>query len=97
MESNLTEFKFCNSCNQTKEINEFKKYRRICFKCMYKKSNDAYKEKFKNYYIQQQDKRLEYQALYYKSKTNKEIIKKKVGRPRIINVAPIEKTQEIET
>ena len=63
---------------------------------MYKKSNDAYKEKFKNYYIQQQDKRLEYQALYYKSKTNKEIIKKKVGRPKTVNVKPIEKTP-IET
>ena len=97
MES-INEFKYCKDCDETKDINLFKKHRHICKKCMYKKSNDAYKQKFKNYYIQQQDKRIEYQNEYYRKKVNKDNIKKsKVGRPRIINVIKSEETTKIET
>ena len=97
MES-INEFKYCKDCNETKYLNLFKKHRHICKKCMYKKSNDAYKQKFKNYYIQQQEKRIEYQNEYYRKKVNKDNIKKsKVGRPRIINVIKSEETTKIET
>ena len=97
MES-INEFKFCKSCNVSKDIKEFKKYRLICLKCMYKKNNTDYKEKFKEYYKQQQEKRLEYQNEYYKKKVNKDNIEKsKVGRKRTVNVKPNETTQAIKT
>ena len=97
MES-INEFKYCKDCCETKDINLFKIHRRIFKKFMYKKNNTDYKEKFKKYYIEQQDKRIEYQNEYYRKKVNKDNIKKsKVGRPRIINVIKSEETTKIET
>ena len=67
---------------------------KTCRKCQSKKNYEAYKDKFKEYYIKDQQKRLEYQIAYHQ-RTKKPTNNNKRGRPRVINVS-VEATKEVE-
>ena len=80
--------KKCKVCEVEKlGLTEFKKFRLVCRICDSKMNYNAYKDKFKEYYIKDQEKRLAYQKEYHLRK--KGDIKKSIGRPRLINVVPI--------
>ena len=85
--------KICKICNEEKPIEKFKKYRKVCRICDSKINYEKYKEKFKEYYIKDQEKRIQYQ-IAYNNKKNEGKPKKPIGRPRIINIKPSENVGE---
>jgi len=77
--------KKCKICEVEKlGLTEFKKFRLVCRICDSKKNYNAYKDKFKEYYIKDQEKRLAYQKEYTIKKNGGKI--RKIGRPRSVNV-----------
>ena len=57
--------KTCKVCSVEKlGLTEFKKFRLVCRICDSKMNYNAYKDKFKEYYVKDQEKRLEYQKEY---------------------------------
>jgi hypothetical protein len=87
------ESKICKTCQVEKTLPEFKPHRRVCRKCDSKMNYEKYKDLFKEYYVKDQIKRLEYQKVYRK-KISEGKPKLKVGRPRTVNVDPSEKEDE---
>jgi len=80
--------KKCKVCEIEKlGLTEFKKFRLVCRICDSKINYNAYKDKFKEYYVKDQQHRLEYQKEYHLKK--KGIFKKPLGRPRSVNVVPV--------
>ena len=77
--------KTCKVCEVEKlGLTEFKKFRKVCRICDSKMNYNAYKDKFKEYYIKDQEKRLIYQKEYHLKKNGRKTMK--IGRPRTINV-----------
>jgi len=77
--------KKCKVCEIEKlGLTEFKKFRLVCRICDSKINYNAYKDKFKEYYIKDQSKRLAYQKEYHTKKNGG--ITRKIGRPRTINI-----------
>ena len=85
--------KICKICSEEKTVEKFKKYRKVCRICDSKANYEKYKDKFKEYYIKDQEQRIEYQKLYRK-KISEGKPKLKAGRPRTVNVKPLEKVEE---
>jgi len=83
------ESKICKTCQVEKTIPEFKPHCRVCRKCDIKLNYEKYKHLFKEYYVKDQEKRIEYQEEYRK-KNSEGREKKPLGRPRTINVKPLE-------
>ena len=77
--------KICKVCEAEKISLDFKKYRRVCRKCDSKINYEAYKDKFKEYYIKDQAHRIEYQREYLKKK-KENTIRNPVGRPKTVKV-----------
>jgi hypothetical protein len=73
--------KLCKVCDTEKIACEFKKYRHVCRKCDSKLNNEAYREKFAEYYQKNKAYRAEYKREYRRKKKESEPPKKK-GRPR---------------
>jgi len=85
--------KICKICNEEKTIEKFKKYRKVCRICDSKINYEKYRDKFKEYYIKDQENRIKYQ-IAYNNKKNEGKPKKPLGRPRTVNVKPLEKVEE---
>ena len=85
--------KICKICNEVKTSEKFKKYRKVCRICDSKINYEKYKDKFKAYYIKDQEHRIQYQ-IEYNNKKKEGKPKKPLGRPRVINVKPLEKEDE---
>ena len=73
--------KLCKVCDTEKIACEFKKYRHVCRKCDSKLNNEAYREKFAEYYQKNKAYRAEYKRAYMILKKASQPPKKK-GRPR---------------
>jgi len=81
--------KICKLCNEAKTIEKFKKYRKVCRICDSRINYEKYKDKFKEYYIKDQENRIKYQ-IEYNNKKNEGKVKKPLERPRTVNVKAIE-------
>jgi len=87
-------YKFCRECNLNKIETDFRPNRRVCKKCISKTNQIKYKDIVKQYYVTHQEEIIERSKEYQKKKIEKEG-RKKLGRPRIINVdKPIEICKE---
>jgi hypothetical protein len=82
-----TLLKICKICLIEKTFNEYKPHRKVCRRCDSKINYNNYKNKFHEYYILNQDKRIQYQK-EYREKKNVNNIKR--GRPKkIIDIVEI--------
>ena len=87
------ESKNCKICFTEKKNMEFKPHRKVCRKCDSKMNYEKYKDKFKEYYIKDKIKELNIKRNIEK-KISDGKPKNKIGRPRSINVKPLEERKE---
>jgi len=76
--------KICKICNEENPIEKFKMYRKVCRICDSKINYEKYKVKFKEYYINDQAKRIRYQIAYNNKKMKVNLKHQKGGREQSI-------------